>query len=327
MSNESIPTELEAIFSLLPDRCPNIFIAGGAAVDYSSATDIDIWFPTGAEQSALRFMNQFAVKCFSPIAEQLNDGLELSEAAIAASKYDNTKSINYGLVWHPKTNKPVNVLINTFTGDYTTRKLLNTFDLSCCGKGIHSDGEVIQSKHYTTPDAPIIPYNDSLLTLTRYFKYCAKFNQTPELDKLSNWFIFDFNYGSSDILLHPAAPAKGWASKIETKAVKSDNIPVVGQIYTCSEVATFLNTWPNLGYIALKVYDKYEITKLGEPKFKTLQPNSLYINNEPVVANIMLPVVGNIYNIKDAQTLAKQHSNLEWQLNKDNLSYTLMSIN
>ena len=47
---------LNQIFDLLPNRCPNVFIGGGAAVDLDKAGDIDVWFLKNNVRAAEAFV-------------------------------------------------------------------------------------------------------------------------------------------------------------------------------------------------------------------------------------------------------------------------------
>ena len=199
----NVHPQLETIFTWLPERCPSIFIAGGAAADYDKASDVDIWFPAAAADEALRFINRFTVNALTKADEQLNNDI----GAVVTPDYvgSNSKSVVIGVVWHPSVAKPIQIMLNTTESSY---KLMNTFDLSCHAIAIHSDGKVVLGKYYTPLDKPIRVRSGSSLSLSRYIKMCSRYNQEINFSQLDDTFLLHLNHYGLDKYLHDTKPAE-----------------------------------------------------------------------------------------------------------------------
>ena len=151
---------LELVFSRLKDRCNSIVIAGGAAVDFDSATDIDIWFTDKSQHLAQDFLE-----------------------SLPYYRFDDGKSYDIGTLigeaYIPDLNKPVQVLQGL-----NVQALLKGFDLSTCRIAYTSRGQRIEGEGWTpTTERPQM-LAAQRKSLSRYIKYCTRFGFEPDLEVL-----------------------------------------------------------------------------------------------------------------------------------------------
>jgi hypothetical protein len=154
--------KLDSLCTLLP-QCNNIFIAGGAAVSFDLATDIDVWFGEQQRKVAEEWIQEMQKlgSIFLP-----GDG----------QVYDNGEVL--GNLWYPKINKPIQVILNALP---SMNQCLESFDISTHMRAYTSKGvEVLGSKH-TPPNLPPKILRQTKKTFQRYIKICLRYGHTPDI--------------------------------------------------------------------------------------------------------------------------------------------------
>lgn len=232
-----IHPKLELIFSWLPDRCPKVFIAGGAAVDFELASDVDLWFPAESRGEALRFMHRFParslvdsamtpkpssedfqaqkmalLKAYETKAKQkkvINNAIDIAE--VGSSNYSSVVSGTsvLGWVWHPDIAKPIQVILHDSAGPI---ELIRNFDITSHAKAVTAFGKVIETSWYTLPTEPprIVNYVDANKTILRYFRICSRYGHQVDLNHIGEvtgkWWLKDYA-GNLKSLLELVPPA------------------------------------------------------------------------------------------------------------------------
>jgi hypothetical protein len=170
--------ELRAVFDKLPTPCPFVLVAGGAAVDFEKATDIDVWFPMQARGEALAFLHRFAVRVMTEGADQTPDDLtdgqvahgwlaHRTENGYAAVPDEQPPFELLGTGWDPLvTSKPVQVLLHPHNPeqaeskpgltplDAMAKRLLRGFDITTHMWAVNCQGTVIAGAYATSQTEP-----------------------------------------------------------------------------------------------------------------------------------------------------------------------------
>lgn len=165
-------SRLQKILDLLPAKCPNIMIAGGAAVDYDKASDIDVFFCKNNISAAVAWLE----------AQPNHKKRE------KPTKYDEAKDTSYliGEFLPEGGDKMVQVVVSSADSSFG---VLETFDISTHMKGILATGNQCISPNWTDPSVPPKVYNVKKKTFERYVKICARYGHPCEEAKLK--FILD----------------------------------------------------------------------------------------------------------------------------------------
>ena len=159
---------LEQIFSLLPHRCNSIFIAGGAAVNFDLAGDVDLIFggKNGLENAG-KFWEAQPYK--------------------SAAKLGNYNKMHLlGDVYVPFLNKIVQVL---WTNHKTALECMDDFDISTHRFAYTSKGDYVEGNGATSPTEPPQVFKSNGKTFARYIKICKRYNHPVDLsilEKLSS---------------------------------------------------------------------------------------------------------------------------------------------
>lgn len=159
---------LQYLFNKLKTKCPTIFIAGGAAVDFDKAGDVDIWF--GLNNKSL--------------AEQYLDSLAWHRLCSKKEKeaYGSGGFNIVGMGYDPVVRKLIQVLI---VPDRTASECMMRFDISTHRWAYESTGAQIRGTGATTPEQePTIILFNSVQTNSRYIKICLRYGHDPDLSEL-----------------------------------------------------------------------------------------------------------------------------------------------
>lgn len=149
---------LNLVFDLLPNRCPTVFIAGGAAVDYDKAGDIDIFFYKTNLVAATKFLND-------------NRGTVLDKP----NEYGNMESFLVGEI-EGKADKKIQVCVSIKD---SAQETVDAFDISTHSIGYLSTGEYIKGKYWTAADIHPTVHNIKKKTGERYIKICKRYGHQP----------------------------------------------------------------------------------------------------------------------------------------------------
>lgn len=145
---------LQKVFDLLPNKCPSVFIAGGAAVDYDRAGDVDVFFCKNNLPAALKFIND-------------NGGTVLDKP----NPYGKNTSFLVGEI-KDKVDKTIQVVVSTYA---TAHETVDDFDISTHMLGYLSTGNKVVGTHYTDLKTPPKVLNVKDKTVSRYYKICDRY--------------------------------------------------------------------------------------------------------------------------------------------------------
>ena len=176
--------KLLPIFNFLPNKCPNVYVAGGAAVDYDKASDVDLWFPKEGWQAAKDFLTQFKITQTRKIFKYD----DYDSAKEKGTTYGNKDNLVLGEVYFGDAIKKLVQII--VTDKPTSLDLLNLFDISTHAIAVHADGKVVKCEKFTDPSQPprILVYRSN--TLSRYIKICNRYNHIPNIKYLTHLMNF-----------------------------------------------------------------------------------------------------------------------------------------
>ena len=177
----TVHPKLEEVFKLLGKNwCPNVYVAGGAAVDFEKASDVDLWFPEAGFQAAKNFaidlmLVNHVVTFFDAYFEAtVEDAFEKSTSE------DYTGNISAG----PKRSVIIanayltnlDVLLQILvTKAKDSMALVSNFDISTHQAAIHTDGKVVVAKTFTLPSEQPVVLEKANNTLARYVKICRRY--------------------------------------------------------------------------------------------------------------------------------------------------------
>lgn len=166
---------LQKVFDALPLKCNKLFIAGGAAVDFDKATDVDLWVPYGAIQAGIDIFN----------------GINFPKRAVytqANSKYNKNKDFTLiGDFYF----EPIKKIVQIIVADGEASTIISGFDLSVHMQGVTRSGSPINSFYWTHPKIPIEILRSNETTFNRYIKLCARYGHEPQLSWLNLYFPGD----------------------------------------------------------------------------------------------------------------------------------------
>lgn len=176
----------EMIFSLFPDQCPRICIAGGAAVSFTHAKDVDVFILTKDQAYVMN------------LVKQMPGFLSTSNKTLVNTTHDDYESHQHvfkvcGNVWLKDFNKIMQVIMSPLE---SIEDLLNKFDLDLCQRAIDMNGNWHSGDDYqnwtevTSPTVIWSNTNDG--SAERYLKYCKRFGLTAkqaDLNKLINSYF------------------------------------------------------------------------------------------------------------------------------------------
>lgn len=147
---------LDELFNYLPARCDSIYVAGGAVVDITEASDIDLWFGKDRRDIADQFVANVPKGMWIP-------------AKSKAVGYDNE------LVAEAYFAYPISMIVQVMVTPHTAFERMNTFDISTHRWAYTSKGNLIEGAEATTQfEAPkvLIPNKKSF---SRYIKICHRY--------------------------------------------------------------------------------------------------------------------------------------------------------
>ncbi len=154
---------LQLVFDRVGIKCPSIFVAGGAAVWFDGASDIDIWFGHSRHDLAHNFLYHFPVR------------VEVSEEYAGMDMK--------GIGFDPAIGKPVQVLV---TDAKNPEEVINDFDISTHQWAIDGFGVLTAGGKSTDTKFPpqILHTKKPQKTLERYVKICHRYGHTPDMAEM-----------------------------------------------------------------------------------------------------------------------------------------------
>ena len=162
---------LEQIFSLLPHRCNSIFIAGGAAVNFDLAGDVDLIF---GGKNGFKEGSKF-IETFAHWREFDGEG------------YESAIDLHLiGDAWDPMSGKIIQVL---WAKAKTALETIDKFDISTHAAGWTSKGEPFHSDDYNLSTVKVREPFSNHKTFSRYIKICNRYQIPVDLsilEKLSS---------------------------------------------------------------------------------------------------------------------------------------------
>jgi len=177
---------LQAVFDLLPVKCPSIYIAGGAAVDVMNADDIDIWFPMRGQQMAMDFINSVKLP-----KQTIFDGFAADEPGPVGPNEYNVAVDSIPIfkvladIYLPEQQKMLQVICYDKLNIYD---LLYSFDISSHKRAINYRGSTVGSGS-TVKTPKILQVHKK--TLSRYVKICKRYHHDINVHYLQDFFPFD----------------------------------------------------------------------------------------------------------------------------------------
>lgn len=158
--------ELAPVFDRLDRRCDGFYVAGGAAVDLSKASDIDVWFSKKNHTAANAFLAKFEIRS--------ND-----EKVYTMSEFRHGLSTIVGEAYCPELHRMVQVLVS-YGG--SADSCIELFDISTHMRAITSRGRIIVGDLFTFPDERPRVEHPTPKSLQRYVKICARYGHVPDMD-------------------------------------------------------------------------------------------------------------------------------------------------
>lgn len=189
----TIHPKLQEVFKLLGTyRCPNVYVAGGAAVDLEKASDVDLWFPEAGFQTAKDFTTNLMLRdhivTFSEayFKNKIEDAFENSTTKnyTGSTVESNNKSVVIANAYLTHLDVLLQILV---TKAKDSMALISNFDISTHQAAIHTNGKIVVAKTFTLPSEPPIVLKNTINTLSRYVKICRRYGHPVSAEYHFSW--------------------------------------------------------------------------------------------------------------------------------------------